>query len=133
MRRLTLGANGAQVTTNGTNPQGPRALNISTRLQIQSGDNALFAGFIITGPAGSTKRVLIRGIGPSLAQFGVPGTIPDPFLELHGSGAPITNNDLAAGAERERDPKRTRAQQRKRISHHRDSASGQLQCDLERS
>ena len=91
--QITLGANAAQVTTNGPNPQGPRALNISTRLQIQSGDNALFAGFIITGPAGSTKKVLIRGIGPSLAQFGVPGTIPDPFLELHGSGSPVTNND----------------------------------------
>jgi hypothetical protein len=91
--QVDLGANRGQVTTSGPNPQGPRALNISTRLQIQSGDNALFAGFIITGPAGSTKKVLIRGIGPSLAQFGVHGTIPDPFLELHGSGAPITNDD----------------------------------------
>lgn len=91
--QVTLGADAAQVTTNGANPQGPRALNISTRLQIQSGDNALFAGFIVTGPAGSTKKVLIRGIGPSLAQFGVPGTIPDPFLELHSSGATITNDN----------------------------------------
>jgi photosystem II stability/assembly factor-like uncharacterized protein len=70
-----------------------KLLNISTRLQIQSGDNGLFAGFIVTGPAGSTKKVLIRGIGPSLAQFGVPGTIPDPFLELHTGGAPVTNDN----------------------------------------
>lgn len=91
--QVSLGAKGAQITTNGTNPQGPRALNISTRLQIQSGDNALFAGFIVTGPAGSSKKVLIRGIGPSLAQFGVPGTIPDPLLELHGSGAPVINDN----------------------------------------
>ncbi|HVF72787.1 MAG TPA: PQQ-binding-like beta-propeller repeat protein [Chthoniobacterales bacterium] len=91
--QVNLGAKGAQMTTDGTNPQGPRALNISTRLQIQGGDNALFAGFIITGPSGSTKKVLIRGLGPSLAQSGVSGAIPDPFLELHSSGATVTNDN----------------------------------------
>jgi hypothetical protein len=91
--QITVGTKGARVTTDGTNPPAPRALNISTRLQIQGGDNVLIAGFIVTGPAGSTKKVLIRGIGPSLAQFGVPGTIPDPLLELHTSDTTITNDN----------------------------------------
>lgn len=91
--QISFGATGAQVTVTGPNPPSSRALNISTRLQIQRGDNALFASFIITGPAGSTKKVLIRGLGPSLAKLGVAGTIPDPFLELHSSGATITNDN----------------------------------------
>ena len=74
-------------------PQNGQPLNIATRLQIQSGDNVLIGGFIITGPAGSTKKVLIRGIGPSLANFGVAGTIPDPFLELHKSDGSVVTND----------------------------------------
>ncbi|MEY2563976.1 MAG: hypothetical protein QOH88_2169 [Verrucomicrobiota bacterium] len=90
--QVTLGTQGALITADGTNPPLPRALNISTRLPIQGGDKDLFAGFIVTGPAGSTKKVMIRGIGPSLGQFGVSGTIPDPLLELHSSGPTVTND-----------------------------------------
>lgn len=90
---VVLGAKAAEVSIIGPNPSGPRALNISTRLQIQGGDNALVAGFIVTGPAGSTKKVMIRGLGPSLAQFGVPGTIPDPLLELHTANNTVTNDN----------------------------------------
>jgi DNA-binding beta-propeller fold protein YncE len=75
------------------NPTNGQPLNIATRLQIQSGDNVLIAGFIITGPAGSSKKVLIRGIGPSLADFGVAGTIPDPLLELHNPDGSVVTND----------------------------------------
>ena len=67
-------------------------LNISSRLQVGTGDNVLIAGFIITGTQG--KRVIIRGIGPSLTQLGIPGALADPTLELHdGSGALIAFND----------------------------------------
>jgi sugar lactone lactonase YvrE len=90
---LTLGATGATLSVTGPNAPGGQPLNIATRLQIQSGDNVLIAGFIITGPAGSTKKVLIRGIGPSLANFGVAGTIPDPFLELHKPDGSVVSND----------------------------------------
>jgi hypothetical protein len=72
----------------------PRALslNISTRLQVQSGDNALFAGFIVTGTAG--KKVLIRGIGPSLGAAGISGALQDPVIELrNSSGAYVNGND----------------------------------------
>jgi len=70
-----------------------RLLNISTRLRVQTGDNALIGGFIVTGNA--PKRVLIRAIGPSFANFGIPNPLPDPTLELHGPGgfSTIINND----------------------------------------
>lgn len=60
--------------------------NISTRLPVGTGDNLLITGFIVTGPAGSTKKVLIRGIGPST---NVPGALADPTLELRGAGGAL--------------------------------------------
>ncbi len=68
--------------------------NIATRLKVEAGDNTLIGGFIVSGPAGSSKKVLIRGLGPTLAKFGVPGVLADPFLELRdGLGALITSNN----------------------------------------
>jgi hypothetical protein len=52
----------------------------------------MIGGFIITGS--DSKRVIIRGIGPSLTSFGVPGAISDPILNLFGpTGSPIGVND----------------------------------------
>jgi fibronectin-binding autotransporter adhesin len=65
--------------------------NVSTRLQVGTGNNVLFAGFIIQGNA--SKTLLIRSAGPSLAQFGVPGTLGDPQLELHDANNTIGTND----------------------------------------
>jgi hypothetical protein len=64
-------------------------LNISTRMRVQTGDNVLIGGFIITGTG--PKRVILRGIGPSLSGQGLTGVLPDPTLELHG--AVSINND----------------------------------------
>jgi hypothetical protein len=69
----------------------PRLLNISTRLNILTGDNVLDGGFIITGTG--TKRVLIRGLGPSLTANGIAGALADPIIELHSSNAVIAIND----------------------------------------
>jgi T5SS/PEP-CTERM-associated repeat protein len=66
-------------------------LNISTRLNVQTGDNVLIGGFIITGT--DPKKVIIRGIGPSLANFGVQGFLADPILELHDASTTIETND----------------------------------------
>jgi len=68
-----------------------RALNISTRLRVLPGDNALIGGFIITGA--TDKKVIVRGIGPSLGQFGLTGLLDDPTLELHDSSGLIGSND----------------------------------------
>ena len=58
---------------------------------MEAGDNALIAGFFITGS--SSKKVLIRGIGPSLANAGVAGTLQDPVLELDRDAATRKVND----------------------------------------
>lgn len=73
----------------------PRFANISTRMAIQTGDNVLIGGFIITGPAGSTKNVVIRGLGPSLNAGGVPvtGRMTDPLIELHKADGSVVTND----------------------------------------
>jgi CSLREA domain-containing protein len=71
-----------------------KSLNISTRARVQTGDNVLIGGFIITGNV--PKRVVLRALGPSLANAGVPAAavLNDPVLELHGaSGALIISND----------------------------------------
>ena len=66
--------------------------NISTRGFVQTGDNVLIGGLIILGNADTS--VLIRAIGPSLADAGVDGVLADPVLELHGAnGDLITSND----------------------------------------
>jgi len=66
--------------------------NISTRAFVQTGDNVMIGGFIVQGSA--TKKVIIRAIGPELAQYGVPNPLFNPTLELHdGSGALIASND----------------------------------------
>ncbi|HWM23710.1 MAG TPA: hypothetical protein VNP98_02725 [Chthoniobacterales bacterium] len=63
--------------------------NISTRLRVQTGDNAMIGGFIITGT--EPKTVIVRGIGPSLP---VPGALADPVIEIYGSfGQLLGTND----------------------------------------
>jgi len=62
-------------------------------MRVQTGDNVGIGGFIISGTA--PKRVILRAIGPSLTQFGVPNVLLDPVLELHGPAgfATITNDN----------------------------------------
>jgi hypothetical protein len=77
-----------------TNPG--RLINASVRIVSGTGANVLFVGFV-TGGAGTTgnKQLLIRGIGPTLANFGVPGVMLDPILDIIPSGAtvPLLTND----------------------------------------
>lgn len=76
-----------------TGPPAPaKALNISTRLRVELGDNAMIGGFIITGNA--PKSLVLRGIGPSLTNSGISDTLADPVLSLRGAnGATIYQND----------------------------------------
>jgi sugar lactone lactonase YvrE len=68
--------------------------NISARGLVGTGDDALISGFIVGGNALADKGVIVRAIGPSLAQSGVPHPLQDPVLELHNStGALIASND----------------------------------------
>ncbi|HWX15161.1 MAG TPA: fibronectin type III domain-containing protein [Chthoniobacterales bacterium] len=71
---------------------GSKLGNISTRGLVQTGDNVMIGGFIITGSG--QKNVIVRAIGPSLAQHGITNPLQDPTLELHnGNGAVIAFND----------------------------------------
>ena len=72
----------------------PPLVNISTRGLVQTGDNVMIAGFIVTGT--ESKTVVLRGLGPTLSQppFNIPGTLADPTLQLFdGSGHPFWFND----------------------------------------
>ena len=57
---------------------------ISTRGLVETGDNVLIGGFIITGT--QPKTVILRAIGPSLP---LAGAMADPTLELHDSAGNI--------------------------------------------
>jgi hypothetical protein len=69
----------------------PIPLNIATRMRVLTGDNVLIGGFIITGR--EPKKVILRGIGPSLGSFGIPGLMVDPTLELHQGNTTLITND----------------------------------------
>jgi hypothetical protein len=71
---------------------GPGILgDISTRLRVETGDNVLIGGFIVTGT--QPKKVIVRAIGPSLSGL-FAGTLADPMLELRDSfGTLIRAND----------------------------------------
>ena len=62
--------------------------NISTRLRVETGDNVLIGGFIVTGT--QPKKVIIRAIGTSLPFA---DKLADPILELHGPNGLIESND----------------------------------------
>jgi hypothetical protein len=57
-------------------------------MRVQTGENVGIGGFIITGTA--PKHVLLRAIGPSLTQVGIPNPLADPVMELHVPGAFVT-------------------------------------------
>ena len=99
-------ANAGSYTCTATNPSGSltsnpavlsvvntsdpgRLINLSCRAQVGTGGNILISGFAV-GPVGTsgTEPLLIRGSGPALAAFNVPGTLPDPQLQLF-NGIPV--------------------------------------------
>jgi hypothetical protein len=66
--------------------------NISTRGMVQTGNNILDGGFIVQGDMPAT--VIVRALGPSLAQYGITNPLQDPTLELHDhNGTLIAYND----------------------------------------
>jgi hypothetical protein len=88
-------------------PVPAQALNISTRLRVETGDSVMIDGFIITGnpsatspsatssgPSGGPKKVAMRGIGPSLGGSGLSDVLADPTLQLRDAdGALLMQND----------------------------------------
>ena len=81
------------ITVIDTAPPAAQTVNLSTRMQVLTGDEVGIGGFIITGTA--PKRVLVRALGPSLDQFGLSTLLADPTITLHGPAgfAPIVNDN----------------------------------------
>jgi hypothetical protein len=66
--------------------------NISTRGFVGTQSNVLIGGFILSG--NNNTRVAVRGLGPSLSQFGLTNLLADPTVELYdGNGAVLIAND----------------------------------------
>jgi hypothetical protein len=66
--------------------------NLAARASVEGGEKVLIAGQIVTGK--TTKRVLVRAIGPSLASAGVVGALSDPTLKIvDGQGQVLATND----------------------------------------
>jgi hypothetical protein len=65
--------------------------NLSTRLRVETGDNALIGGFIVTGT--QPKRVIVLAIGPSLTGFGIADALANPTLELYQGDTLLDSND----------------------------------------
>lgn len=77
-----------------------RIVNLSVRTMAKQGDEALIMGFVLGGPKlGRPKQVLVRGIGPALANFGVASPLVDPTLQLFSGGEsrPFLINDDWSG------------------------------------
>ena len=84
----------ATVTVADSGPS--RIINVSTRGFVPA-NGTLTPGFVLRGDA--TKSVIIRAVGPTLAGFGVGGTLADPVMDVIplGSTAAIANNDNWGG------------------------------------
>lgn len=69
--------------------------NLSTRA-VLTANQATSVGFVVGGSA--TRRVLVRAIGPSLAQFGVSNVEANPVLSVYRGGVQIGTNSGWGGA-----------------------------------
>lgn len=76
--------------TDGAIPGAPRIINTATRAFAGTGEGALITGFVITGTV--PKRVLIRGVGPALASFGVAGALARPSLTVSSGATVLATN-----------------------------------------
>ena len=77
-----------------------KIINLSTRGYADNADHPIIGGFVVSGTAGSTKRILVRVRGPSLARdFGFADAMNDPCLELHNAAGDLLlkNDDWSSG------------------------------------
>jgi TonB family protein len=72
-----------------------RLTNVSVRSTAGSDSNTLIVGFTIAGTG--SKQMLVRGIGPTLATFGVDSVVADPALALNSVSAKVATNDNWGG------------------------------------
>jgi acetyl esterase/lipase len=76
----------------GPNDGSKQLVNVSTRSKVGTGEDVMIGGFIVAGS--DDKRVVLRGIGPSLGAAGLMGLLSDPVLELYDDSANlVASND----------------------------------------
>jgi hypothetical protein len=80
-----------------------KLINLSTRGYVDRNGKEMFGGFVVQGAAGTTKRVLIRVLGPTLSRLSPPivGVLDDPILELHNAAGDLLlqNDDWSMDAQ----------------------------------
>lgn len=77
---------------------GGRLVNLSTRGLVGTDANVMIGGFVVGGTA--PKRFLVRSLGPTLSQFGVPSVLGDPTIEVFAGQTVIgTNDDWQGGSQ----------------------------------
>jgi hypothetical protein len=92
--RTTFASGLSPVVSLAFEPVTEKLRNISARGLVGTGDDVLIGGFIVGGNALANNAVIVRAIGPSLAQGGVTNSLADPTLELHNAGgAIVASND----------------------------------------
>jgi hypothetical protein len=84
----------AQVGASGT----ARLVNIATRVQVGGSAGTPISGFVLGGTG--SKKMLVRAVGPTLANFAVSNALADPSLALITGSSTVVSNDnwLAADA-----------------------------------
>lgn len=91
MPSLTSGIGLLEVYDTEPSVQDTRLINTSCRGTVRPGEPALISGFVLNedhaGP------VLIRAIGPGLAEFGVDDFLPNPMLKIYRDDQEIASND----------------------------------------
>jgi hypothetical protein len=86
---------GGTATSEFSAPLFAKVVDLATRAAVRTDDEVVIAGFIVSGP--DAKKVLLRGIGPSMSVGGVPvpGRLEDPVIALYSSSGTLmaSNND----------------------------------------
>ena len=67
--------------------------NIATRAFVETGDNVMIGGVIISGSG--PKKMLLRVLGPTLGQppFNIPNAMANPTIDLFNGNIPVASND----------------------------------------
>ena len=68
-----------------------RIVNLSVRTFSGTDADTLIVGFVVGGTG--TRSLLLRGIGPTLANFGVTGVLANPVLTAFAAGTVVATND----------------------------------------
>ena len=81
----------AEIYDADTNPNPASHLaNVSALTNVTPGQGTLIGGVVIEG--NSPMTVLVRAVGPTLADFGIAGALSDPEITVYSSGAPLASN-----------------------------------------